>query len=62
MVESRIAVLESAVNRLKDDLKDVEAKADECQKLLRWGMGAAAGMGMMMALIVPKISHVLGLS
>jgi len=62
MVESKVAVLESLVSGLISDLKEVEAKVDELQKLMRWGMGAAAGMGVMMALILPKVGKVLGLS
>jgi len=62
MVESKVAVLESLVSGLRSDLKEVEAKVDELQKLMRWGMGAAAGMGVMMALILPKVGKVLGLS
>lgn len=61
-MESKIAVLQNQVETLISDLKDIESKVDELQKLMRWGMGAAAGMGVMMTLILPKIGKVLGLS
>jgi len=62
MVESRVAVLESLVAGLTKRLEAVETKNDGLEKSKMWVFGAAAGMGVMMALILPKVGKVLGLS
>lgn len=57
-----LAVLANDIDHIVDRLQKAEARIDEVQKLMRWGMGAAAGMGVILTLILPKIGKVLGLS
>lgn len=50
------------VNRLIDDVRELEDKLEAILLTQRWQMGAAVGVGVVLTLLLPKISHVLGLT
>ena len=66
----RIAKLESAIKHLKDDFerhrdndfREVRSIALSVQNRFGWCMGAAAGAGAMLPLVLPKIVKAMGLS
>lgn len=66
----RIAKLESAIKHLKDDFdrhldkdfREIRSVALSIQNRFGWCMGAAAGAGVILALIAPKLVKALGLS
>jgi len=61
-MEADVAVLKTEVTHLRNDLEEIKAISLANQKLLRWGMGAAAGAGAMLPLVLPKIAEALGWS
>jgi hypothetical protein len=50
------------VNRLIDDVRELEDKLEAILLTQRWQMGAAVGFGVVLTLLLPKISNVLGLT
>jgi len=61
-MEADIAILKTEIGHLQKDLEEIKAISLANQKLIRWGMGAAAGAGAMLPLVLPKIAEALGLS
>lgn len=59
--EAKIAVLETEVKHLRADLEEVKGVALGNQSMLRWAMGAAAVLGAMLPIILPKLAEALGL-
>lgn len=59
--EAKIAVLETEVKHLRTDLEEVKAVALGNQQMLRWAMGAAAVLGALMPIILPRLAEALGL-
>lgn len=60
-MEKTVAALENEVKNLERRMTAVEAKADESQKLLRWGMGAAAAFGALVPILLPRVGAALGM-
>lgn len=56
------AVVADRVARLTTRVEELEKQMDAVMALQRWQMGAAVGFGVVMTLLLPKISHVLGLT
>lgn len=59
--DMKIAVLENEVKHLRMDHEEVKAVALGNQRMLRWGMGACAGMGALIPIVLPKLATALGL-
>lgn len=57
----KIAVLEIEVKHLRMDHEEIKAVALGNQRMLRWGMGACAGMGALIPIVLPKLATALGL-
>ncbi len=57
-----LAVVADRVARLTDRVDALERQMDAVMSLQRWQMGAAVGFGVVLTLLLPKISAVLGLS
>jgi len=55
-------VVSDRVLRLTDRVIDLERQMDAVMALQRWQMGAAVGFGVVLTLLLPKISNVLGLT
>jgi tetrahydromethanopterin S-methyltransferase subunit G len=55
-------VVSDRVVRLTTRVEDLERQMDAVMALQRWQMGAAVGFGVVLTLLLPKISTVLGLS
>jgi hypothetical protein len=55
-------VVADRVARLTDRVIDLEKQMDGVMSLQRWQMGAAVGFGVVLTLLLPKISNVLGLT
>ena len=62
MSDPTLAVVADRVARLTDRVIDLEKQMDGVMSLQRWQMGAAVGFGVVLTLLLPKISNVLGLS
>lgn len=58
---TRIAVAENDIKHICDDVKVLQADVEGMKKMMRWGMGAAAAMGAMLPLILPKLAEAIGL-
>jgi|TARA_R110000868_G_scaffold91469_4_gene253697 tetrahydromethanopterin S-methyltransferase subunit G len=56
------AVVADRVARLTDRVDALERQMDAVMALQRWQMGAAVGFGVVLTLLLPKISAALGLS
>jgi hypothetical protein len=56
----RVATLETEVKHLRHDHERVEAIALSNQKMIRWGMGAAAAVGAMLPMVAPKLMKAMG--
>ena len=56
-----VATVKNEIAHLRKDLEKVEAITLANQRLLRWGMGAAAGAGAILPLLLPRIAEVFGL-
>lgn len=56
------AVLAERIQDLRERVKELEDKLESVMAMQRWQMGAAVGFGVVMTLLLPKISAVLGLS
>lgn len=56
------AVVADRVARLTTRVEELEKQMDAVMALQRWQMGAAVGFGVVLTLLLPKISHALGLS
>ena len=54
-------VVASDVGHLTDRVEKLEAKLEAVMLMQRWQMGAAVGLGVVLTLLLPKISQVLGL-
>ena len=57
-----LPVLAERVERLRTDVKELEGKLEAVLLTQRWQMGAAVGLGVVLTLLLPKISNVLGLT
>ena len=57
----KIAVLEIEVKHLRMDHEEIKVVALGNQRMLRWGMGACAGMGALIPIVLPKLVVGLGL-
>ena len=57
----KIAVLEIEVKHLRMDHEEIKTVALGNQRMLRWGMGACAGMGALIPIVLPKLAAALGL-
>jgi len=57
-----LAVVANDVKHLTDKVASLERQMDAVMALQRWQMGAAVGFGVVLTLLLPKISAVLGLS
>lgn len=62
MSEPTLAVVADRVRTLMDDVKTLERQMEAVLAMQRWQMGAAVGFGVVLTLLLPKISHVLGLT
>jgi len=62
MSDPTLAVVADRVARLTVRVEDLERKMDAVMSLQRWQMGAAVGFGVVLTLLLPKISNVLGLT
>jgi len=57
-----LGVVADRVDRLTRRIDDLEKQMDAVMALQRWQMGAAVGFGVVLTLLLPKISNVLGLT
>jgi len=57
-----LAVVANDVKHLSDKVAELEKQMDGVMALQRWQMGAAVGFGVVLTLLLPKISNVLGLT
>ena len=57
-----LPVLADRVARLTRDVEALEGKLDAVMMSQRWQMGAATAMGVVLTLLLPKISSALGLT
>lgn len=57
-----VEVVANDVQHLIDRVEKLEAKVEAGMMLDQWKMGAAVGFGVVMTLLLPRISAVLGLS
>lgn len=57
-----LEVVANDVKHLTDRLVKAEAKLEAVLLTQRWQMGAAVGLGVVLTLLLPKISSVLGLT
>jgi len=57
-----LAVVADRVERLTKRVDDLEKHMDAVMAMQRWQMGAAVGFGVVLTLLLPKISNVLGLT
>lgn len=55
-------VVADRVHGLTGRVKELEDKLDAVMMSQRWQMGAATAFGVVMTLLLPKISNVLGLT
>lgn len=62
MSEPTLAVVADRVERLTKRVDDLEKQVDAVMATQRWQMGAAVGFGVVLTLLLPKISTVLGLT
>lgn len=62
MSGTTLAVVADRVERLTKRVDDLEKQMDAVMAMQRWQMGAAVGFGVVLTLLLPKISHALGLS
>lgn len=57
-----LEVLAERVQDIRDRVKDLERHMESVMAMQRWQMGAAVGFGVVLTLLLPKISNVLGLA
>jgi tetrahydromethanopterin S-methyltransferase subunit G len=57
-----LAVVANEAENLKERVEKLEARVEAVMLTQRWQMGAAVGLGVVLTLLLPKISHVLGLT
>ena len=57
-----VAVLVELLQDVRDRVKELERQMDAVMAMQRWQMGAAVGFGVVLTLLLPKISNVLGLT
>lgn len=57
----KVAVLENEIVHLKADVAEIKAVALGNQQMLRWAMGAAAVLGALMPIILPRLAEAVGL-
>lgn len=62
MSGTTLAVVADRVERLTKRVDDLEKQMDAVMAMQRWQMGAAVGFGVVLTLLLPKISNVLGLT
>ena len=62
MSEPTLAVVADRVERLTKRVDDLEKQMEAVMATQRWQMGAAVGFGVVLTLLLPKISNVLGLT
>jgi hypothetical protein len=55
-------VVASDVGHLTDRVERLEARLEAVMLTQRWQMGAAVGFGVVLTLLLPKVSEVLGLA
>lgn len=54
----KIIALEIELRHLRRDHEEIKAVALGNQRMLRWGMGACAGVGALVPILLPKIMAV----
>jgi tetrahydromethanopterin S-methyltransferase subunit G len=57
-----LAVVANEAENLKERVEKLEARVEAVMLTQRWQMGAAVGLGVVLTLLLPKISNVLGLT
>ena len=57
-----LGVVANDVKHLMERMAKAEAKLEAVLLTQRWQMGAAVGLGVVLTLLLPKISNVLGLT
>lgn len=57
----KVAVLENEIKHLRTDVEEIKGVALGNQQMLRWAMGAAAVLGALMPIILPRLAEALGL-
>lgn len=62
MSDPTLDVVADRVARLTADVSALEARLEAVMLTQRWQMGAAVGLGVMLTILLPKISRALGLS
>lgn len=62
MTAPNLAVVANNVEHLTERLERAEARIEAVMLVQRWQMGAAVGLGVVLTLLLPKISAALGLS
>jgi hypothetical protein len=62
MAAPTLGVVANDVKHLTDRLVKVEADLKSVMLMQRWQMGAAVGFGVVMTLLLPKLSSLLGLT
>lgn len=62
MSEANLEVVASNVGHLTDRIEKLEARMEAVMLTQRWQMGAAVGFGVVLTLLLPKVSEVLGLA
>jgi len=60
--EANLEVVASNVGHLTDRIEKLEARMEAVMLTQRWQMGAAVGFGVVLTLLLPKVSEVLGLA
>ncbi|GLK49479.1 hypothetical protein GCM10017620_24520 [Brevundimonas intermedia] len=59
--EKDIERIDLDIADMRGDLREIKTMAQASERMLRWGMGAAAAFGAMIPLLMPKIVKALGL-
>ena len=62
MSSPTLGVVANDVKHLMERMAKAEAKLEAVLLTQRWQMGAAVGLGVVLTLLLPKISNVLGLT
>lgn len=62
MSDPTLPVVADRVEHLTARLEKLEARVEAVMMTQRWQMGAAVGFGVVLTLLLPKISAALGLS
>lgn len=57
----KLVLLENEIKHLRTDVEEIKGVALGNQQMLRWAMGAAAVLGALMPIILPRLAEALGL-